>query len=139
VGTKRNELVEQAQGKYACFIDDDDEIDPEYFVHIGNALEAVPDADCTSLIGKYYVDGEFQKHFYHSVKFKDHMQDNETYYRPPNHLNPILTGYIKQIRFPEKSFGEDLDFTMRLSKSMLIAKEVQLTKPLYSYYFNSKK
>jgi len=138
VGTKRNELVDQAQGKYCCFIDDDDEIDPEYFTEIGNALKAVPDTDCTSLVGRYYVDGQFQKHFYHFMRHKEYDEDEEGYYRPPNHLNPILTGYVSQIRFPLKNRGEDTDFALNLSKSMLIAKEVQLIKPLYNYFYIHK-
>jgi hypothetical protein len=72
------------------------------------------------------------------MRHKKYVEDEKGYYRPPNHLNPILTGYVKQIRFPLKNHGEDTNFALNLSKSMLIAKEVQLTKPLYNYYFQSK-
>lgn len=43
VGMKRNELVKEAQGQYVCFIDDDDEIAPNYIPKIMDAIETSPD------------------------------------------------------------------------------------------------
>jgi hypothetical protein len=139
VGQKRNELVDQAKGKYSCFIDDDDGVDQDYFVETEKALNAFEGTDCLSLTGIYYKDGIQQKHFYHTMRFKDYAEDENGYYRPPNHLNVILTGYIKRIRFPLKNYGEDTDFAMKLSKANVIQKEVFVKKPLYFYYFIEKK
>jgi len=139
IGQKRNDLVARAKGKYCCFIDDDDEVSPEYFMEIGNALKAFPDTDSTSLVGVYYKDAIEQKRFYHSMQYKFYAEDEEGYYRPPNHLNPILTGFVKRIGFLKKNHGEDTDFAMSLSKANLIMKEVYITKPLYFYYFIKEK
>jgi hypothetical protein len=139
VGQKRNELVDQSEGKYSCFIDDDDGVDQDYFVETEKALNAFEGTDCLSLTGIYYKDGIQQKHFYHSMRHKEYAEDENGYYRPPNHLNVILTGHIKQIRFPHKNHGEDTDFCMRLSRSNIIQKEVFVKKPLYFYYFIEKK
>jgi hypothetical protein len=139
VGQKRNELVAQAQGKYCCFIDDDDQIDPNYFAEIQKALNAFEETDSLSLTGLYYKDGIEQKRFYHNMKFKQYAEDENGYYRPPNHLNVILTGFVKQIGFPKQNHGEDTDFAMRLCKENLIQREVCLQKPLYFYYFISDK
>ena len=139
VGEKRNELIDKAQGKYCCFIDDDDDVDEDYFVEIEKALKAFPDTDCCSLIGKYYKNGEYVKPFHHSMRYKHYSEDVNSFYRPPNHLNPILTGFVKRIRFPIKNHGEDTDFSLNLSKSNIIQKEVTISKPLYFYYFIEKK
>lgn len=135
IGQKRNDLVSRAKGKYCSFIDDDDDVSPDYFIEIGNALKAFPDADSTSLVGIYYEDAIEKKRFYHSMQYKCYAEDEEGYYRPPNHLNPILTGYVKRIGFLKKNHGEDTDFAMRLSKANLLCKEVYITKPLYFYFF----
>lgn len=139
VGQKRNELVDQAQGKYICFIDDDDDVDEDYFVEIENGLNAFLEIDCCSLIGKYIKDGEYIKNFYHSMRYKRYDEDEYGYYRPPNHLNAILTGFVKRIKFPTKNHGEDTDFAMKLCKTNIIQKEVTIPKPLYFYKFVSKK
>jgi glycosyltransferase involved in cell wall biosynthesis len=43
-GAKRNNLLNKAQGKYICFIDDDDHISNDYLRLILEAIES--DADC---------------------------------------------------------------------------------------------
>ena len=139
VGQKRNDLVDKAQGKYCCFIDDDDDIDEDYFVEIEKGLQAFDNIDCCSLVGKYYKNGEYVKNFYHSLRHKFYAEDENGFYRPPNHLNVIMTGFVKSIGFLLKNHGEDTDFAMKLCKSNLIQKEVTISKPLYFYYFIDKK
>ena len=55
IGEKRNEALAKAEGKYICYIDDDDEVAPNYVELILNAIKNDP--DCCSLIGVYTVDG----------------------------------------------------------------------------------
>ena len=38
VGTKRNQVLDQANGKFVCFIDDDDMISAEYFDDVMNSI-----------------------------------------------------------------------------------------------------
>ena len=139
IGQKRNDLVSRAKGKYCCFIDDDDSVPEYYFSDIEAILTNCKDIDCLSLIGLYYHNGELVKPFLHSLSFKHHCQDKDAFYRPPNHLNPILTGFVKHIGFLKQNHGEDSDFSMRLSKSNLITREAMTTRPLYYYYFVNKK
>jgi len=139
IGEKRNKLVQQAQGKYSCFIDDDDGIDLDYFKEIEDVLNHCEGADCVSMRGMYYVDGEAKKPFFHSIRYKTYSEDAKGYYRPPNHLNPILTRIVKRVGFPYKNHGEDTDFAMRLVKLNLIHTEATVRKVLYHYYFVSKK
>src|SRR5271165_925930 len=43
IGTKRQILLSQAQGKYVCFIDDDDWVPENYIANILSAVETNPD------------------------------------------------------------------------------------------------
>ena len=133
VGQKRNDLVARAKGKYCCFIDDDDQITPLYFTEIERALQSKP--DCVSMLGMYYEDGKPIKPFVHTLDCKEYHEDEEAYYRPPNHLNPILTGLVKRVGFPIQNFGEDTDFAMRLSQANLLQTEGQVEEPIYHYFF----
>jgi len=137
VGQKRNDLVARAKGKYCCFIDDDDQITPLYFTEIERALQTKP--DCVSLLGIFYENGQVVKPFVHTLDCKLYHEDQEAFYRPPNHLNPILTGIVKRVGFPSKNYGEDTDFAMRLSNANLLQSEGQVEEPIYHYFYVSNK
>ena len=135
IGTKRDELIHQAKGKYCCFIDDDDDVDDGYFTEIGEVLHANPDADSLSMIGLFFKNGRKIKPFYHSIRYLRYSEDFEGFYRFPNHLNPILTGFCKRVGFVSKNHGEDTQFANKLNELRLITKEASVRKPLYFYYF----
>jgi len=137
IGTKRNELIEQAKGKYVCFVDDDDNVSPFYVMSIYKGCQQ--DKDCCSLTGLITVDGRHQKKFTHSLQYKEYKEVNKQYFRPPNHLNPIRKTIAEKFRFKEKNFGEDTDWAMRISKAGAIKTEAVITVPLYFYLYRSRK
>jgi hypothetical protein len=130
IGQKRNDLVARAKGKYCCFIDDDDQVSKYYFSEIEEALKDKP--DCVALLGMFYENGRPVKPFVHSIDTEKYMEDEEAFYRPPNHLNPILTGLVKRVGFPTKNFGEDTDFAMRM---VGLLKTQGLVRTLIYHYF----
>ncbi len=137
IGAKRNLLLNHANGKYLCFVDDDDWIDSEYISIIMSALESDP--DCVNMLGVMNTDGFSQRRFEHSINNHHYFERNGVYYRPPGHLNPIRSSIAKQFKFPEKNFGEDAEWSMQLIQSGLLLKEVQITKVLYHYRYSTKK
>jgi len=134
IGQKRNDLVARAKGKYCCFIDDDDQVSKYYFREIEQALKDKP--DCVALLGMFYQNGRPIKPFVHSIDTDKYMEDEEAFYRPPNHLNPILTGLVKRVGFPTKNWGEDTDFAMRMVGRLTTQGLVQSV--IYHYYFTMK-
>ena len=130
IGQKRNDLVGKAKGKYCCFIDDDDQVSKYYFKEIEEALTDKP--DCVSMLGMLYQNNHRVKPFVHSIETDKYMEDEEAFYRPPNHLNPILTGLVKRVGFPTKNWGEDTDFAMRIRA--LLHTEGKVRNLLYHYY-----
>lgn len=137
VGYKRNNLKDYAIGKYIAFVDDDDDIHPEYCKIILKNLETDPDV--VSLIGIMTTDGKNPQKFIHSIKFKNWFEKRNIFYRPPNHLNPIRKSIADKFPFPEKNIGEDFDWSMKISKSGLLKKESECNVPYYFYKFCSRK
>ncbi len=130
IGAKRNKLLDRSVGKWICYVDDDDSIEPGYIQEIMDAIEIGPDA--IGIKGNYYVNGELQGMFIHSHKYKRWEDTNKyTFIRSPNHLNPIKRELALKVRFPEISMGEDADYSARLLP--YITTEVMINIPIYNY------
>lgn len=136
VGKKRNEILENASGKYIAFIDDDDMVSSDYFSSILPELEK--DVDCVGFYGDYYVDGNFVMKFCHSSNNKGNYRMNGTQFRPVNHLNPIRTTIAREFPFLEVNLSEDSDYSDRIFNSNLIKKESFINKPLYIYLYSGE-
>jgi hypothetical protein len=111
IGRKREELLQEAQGRYMSFIDDDDQMTDAY----------IEDLRAT-IAGGFHVmrlRGQIQQYtFTHSteISLTSPMAAGDVFLRPPNHLNPMLTDVAKLIHFGDAVRGEDLDWTIRLAK-----------------------
>lgn len=137
IGTKRNLLLEQAKGEYTCFFDDDDTPADHYIYCILSAIQSNP--DCCSLNGVITTDGKNPKRFVHSIKYNKWFEEEDVYYRPPNHLNVIKSSIAKQFQFPETNHGEDMNWSMQIAKSGLLKTEAVIDETLYYYKFISRK
>lgn len=133
VGTKRNKVLDKANGEYVCFIDDDDMVTPIYVSKILNALQSKPDV--VELVG-------FLPHhnlpFIHNLKCGGHFRKDGIQFRTPNHLNTIKTEIAKKIRYVEVSHGEDQDYSHRLWQSGLMKTEELIHERMYIYQFNPR-
>lgn len=140
-GHKRNMLVSLANGVYCTFVDDDD-IVPEYYIEeILKAAES--NVDCFATNGIMTTDGNNETKWYISkdLPYTDSVDErgNKVYLRYPNHISIIKSAIVKQVPFPDKSFGEDYEFATELHKRQLIKTEYKIDKPMYHYKYNSKK
>lgn len=137
IGYKRNMLLRMAKGEYLCFVDDDDIIADHYIYSILSAIQSNP--DCCSLNGVITTDGKNPKRFVHSIKYNIWFEQEDVYYRPPNHLNVIKSSIAKQFKFPEINFGEDKDWSMQICESGLLKTEAVIDETLYYYKYISNK
>jgi hypothetical protein len=131
IGLKRQSLLQSAEGKYSAFIDDDDDITDAYVEDLAQTIR-----------GSYSVmrlRGRIHPYtFTHSlaVPLNSPMAKDEVFLRPPNHLNPMLSDVAKCIPFGDATNGEDLDWTIRLSKANLLKQEYASSDDRIHYIYN---
>jgi cellulose synthase/poly-beta-1,6-N-acetylglucosamine synthase-like glycosyltransferase len=130
IGQKRNELLEAAKGDYVVYVDDDDMVSPLFVAKILEGLKNNP--DCCGIEGIVTFKQVGPKKFIHSLQYDDWFEKDEIYYRCPNHLNPIKREIALEVKFPEKSWQEDQDFSYRLKGKLKT--ETYIKGPIYFYY-----
>ena len=130
IGTKRNELLRRAKGRYVAFVDDDDIVSSDYVQKILLAVRSDP--DCCGMEGIITWDGGNPRRFVLSSRYDHWFEKDGTYYRCPNHLSPVKTAIALQAMFPEISFSEDRLYSLKLRS--LIESEVYIDGPIYYYH-----
>lgn len=131
IGAKRNALLNQAIGEYVCFIDDDDDISHDYIEQILKATESKP--DCIGFQIACNMDG-IKSLAASSLKYEwSENIDGYKYVRSIYHKTPVKREIALQCMFPDKSFGEDYEYSMRLKP--LLKNEIFIDKILYNYNF----
>lgn len=131
IGKKRNILLEESTGEYISFVDDDDLVSDDYVKKIIEATVLKP--DCCGLQGIITFQGKSPRMFIHSLKYKEWFEQNNIYYRCPNHLNPVKREIALQVKFPEVNFGEDKDYSIRLLP--LLKEEIFIPGVIYHYLY----
>ena len=144
IGQYRQQLLDNVDTPYICFIDADDEVNPSYFKEVFKGIEQ--GADAIGFTGLITTDGKNPHTFEHSCRydkwFDKRIKGRVFYYRPINHLNPIKTEIARQIGYNDLKHGEDYDYSLRLAKSGLINHEDEYFihgQPMYYYRYRSRK
>jgi len=134
IGTKRNELLRAATGDYIAFVDDDDYLSPLYIKLILEAIATFP--DCVGITGIIMLKKEGPRLFKHSLQYKHWFEENNIYYRCPNHLNPVKREIALTNLFPEISDQEDRVYSLNLQHKLKT--EINIETPLYYYIPSSE-
>lgn len=135
IGTKRNKLLGLASGKYVVFIDDDDLISSDYVEKILEACKS--DCDCIGISGVITTNGRNEMQWHISKDYMSWFERKNVYYRTPNHISPVKRELALLAGFPEISFSEDHEYSMRLLPTLKT--EVKIPGILYYYKFESKR
>jgi GT2 family glycosyltransferase len=139
-GKKRNDLIKAAKGEYVVFIDDDDEITPDYIPDILKAAALHP--DCIVFKGWMTTDGADRKDFRLSINYPyTAVWENgkEVYLRFPNHICPIKRSIASMVKFPNVTMGEDYAFALALHERGLLKTEEVIDKFIYHYKYKTVK
>jgi len=131
IGLKRNQLLQGATGKYMAFIDDDDEITDAYIEDLQETVRGeFPVMRLRGQLAGYT--------FTHSLEnpIDGMMARGDVFLRPPNHLNPMWTDVAKLVPFRDATRGEDLDWTIRLSRSGSLKREYVSDPSRLHYIYN---
>jgi hypothetical protein len=134
-GAKRNQLIQQAIDEGAQYIafHDSDDLPGETYIKRG--LEVVDSGmDCGELWGRIYFSGKAGMPFKHYLGCTHAWQDDKQYHRPPNHLNFWKLDLIKDFKFQDKVFGEDMCWAMDIHNAGVTKTMYPIPEVIYNYY-----
>jgi len=132
VGEKRQRLINRAKGKYLVFVDDDDNIEDNFFKLIKKHLNE--DYDVITYKINAYIDGKkylIDQSIYHE---NEQLKEGITK-RYPSTQSIFKTEIAKRQKFTNINCGEDFKWTMSLD----LKKEKKIYAALQVYNYDSKK
>lgn len=143
VGAKRNVLLGAAQGQYIGYVDDDDMVADDYVSRIYDAIRGNLGVDvvCFGQRATIRPGGIIHECTYSLTnktrELKSTTQPNVfAWSGPPAHTMVWRRGVNPAARFPEKTFGEDVEWCDAMSEAAKT--EVQIPAVLYEYRFNQE-
>jgi hypothetical protein len=139
-GSKRNELIAEAIKcwyEYVAFIDDDDMVGETY---LQRGMEVVASGmDCGELVGQIYFSGKKGMPFHHYIDCTHAWEDDKQYHRPANHLNFWKLDLVKDFKFQDKVFGEDMTWAMEIKQAGVFKTMYPIPEIIYHYYSGEPK
>ena len=132
-GEKRNNLLNQASGDFIVFVDDDDDVDNNYVDEILKVIIENPNIDCIGINGLITFDGNWSKPWSISIQHGHWHETDEMYLRTPNHISPVRRSIALQAKFPDITYGEDMEYSKRILPMCKL--EACIDKPLYHYKY----
>jgi glycosyltransferase involved in cell wall biosynthesis len=135
-GTKRNLLIDSAQGEYVGFVDCDDIVSNDYVSLIKEG--ALSGKDVVTFNGKMTTNGASPVDWVIKLG-EDYVERNGMYYRFPNHLTYMKKSLIKGVKFPDVWMGEDYAFAKKVNDLGLLKSDYHIEKQLYTYEYRTNK
>lgn len=133
IGAKRNRLMDEASGRFVSFVDDDDEVSPDYLRVIVAAIEGDPEVEVVGIHGRITYRGAHPRPFEMSIRHREYRARPERYERPPHHLNPTRTDIARRYPFAEVRKAEDSDRALRMAEDGALRCEVMIEPEIYHY------
>jgi len=135
VGAKRQKLLERAQGEYIVFFDSDDLPYGDYIDSILQSLRTR--RDMVGFLIDMTTNGKNKLVCCHSLKYKQWAKnvDGYAYVRNVTHFNPVKRELALQAGFKDMRFGEDKDYSDRLTP--LCQTEVFIPRALFHYRYST--
>jgi glycosyltransferase involved in cell wall biosynthesis len=106
IGAKRQALLDIARGEYIAFVDDDDDIEPDYVSEILSAIQQGPDV--ITFEQNSYYNGAFSKVIFGLNNRDEPFQPNGITLRAPWHVCVWKRELVKTCQFGESNYGEDI-------------------------------
>jgi len=135
IGKKRQNLLEQAQGDYVVYIDDDDWIAETYVDDILKALEQP--FDCVGFRITCTTNGQNEQPAIASMRYKTWKEnvDGYAHVRSPYQKTPVKRSIALKVGFHDVRYGEDRPYSMGLMNH--VATEYFIDKVLYFYRYRT--
>jgi glycosyltransferase involved in cell wall biosynthesis len=133
LGTKRNHLLNMAQGEYVAFVDDDDILEPDYLKCLLEATET--NCDVITFKVSVTLNGGKPKICIYSKEYESDYDLLDSYHRLPNHIMCVKKDLAMAVKYRPIIYGEDSDYSRRLKAHLKT--EHPINKTLYHYVYNS--
>ena len=134
VGAKRNDLLCMARGRYVAFLDDDDDISPDYVSTIYQTLRKSSNVDVVVFnISRPRKNNPDFLGVYDISTIRQYKR-GAMFISFPTHNHVWKAKLAKQIRFPEINFGEDRIWAKKMS--LAATSQAKIDKILYYYLFD---
>lgn len=134
LGSKRNNLIDIAQGEYISFVDDDDRIEQDYIESLLTAIESK--ADVITFQASVSLNGDPAKICHYSNKYAKDYNTIDTYHRLPNHICCVKKEIALKVPFLNIKNGEDSAYSKQLKPYLKTQNEIN--RVLYHYDYNEK-
>lgn len=131
IGEKRNFSLDVSNGKYVCFIDDDDIVSEQYVDLVLSKIQENPDVIVFNSI--VTTNGSGVKIARQGIEY-EYGEVDGVYYRLPNHLSIHKKETITE-RFRDVRTGEDDEWAQRRIKE--IKTQSRIDEILYHYDFRT--
>lgn len=135
IGKKRQDLLELSTAEYICYFDSDDFPFLNYVSDIYNAI--LTGCDCVGMIISMTTNGINPQTCCHSLRFPvwENNKAGYDYVRNVTHFNPVKRSLAIQIGFSDKRFGEDHEYSDKVTK--LCKTEIFIDIPLFHYRYSN--
>ena len=134
LGTIRQLLIDEATTDYVSFIDDDDEVPPNFCKEVYRRLGKV---DYVGWRMQAYNNGEPLKPTYHSISYEEWYDDEKGFYRNISHLNPIKRDIAMKGSFiSEQGVAEDKPWADQVAP--FVKTESFIPDVMYMYYHEAE-
>lgn len=139
VGLKRDGLVKLARGAFCAFVDDDDDISPDYVSELCEAIARNPDADVITFkqVSRINDDNPYIVDFSLAHENEPARRDASGCWvdikRRPYHICAWRTELARHYDFPDASYGEDWHWAKRVALDCL--REVKIDRVLHYYFY----
>jgi len=130
IAAKRQALLESSAADYVSFVDDDDEIAPDFVPRVMQALAAGPDyVGFTVKVSS----PEAPPVAYHSLRYQCWINGAPVLLRDISHLNPVRRELALRVRF-DGPYGEDGRWADEMRAAGHLRTEVTIDgDPMYHY------
>jgi len=132
IGAKRNALLQLAQGEYVMWLDDDDELFPEFFEEVMKAIESGVDVIC--YLHESWING-VKYMVATSKEYENEQLHNKTVTvkRKPYTSDVWRRELIQDITFQDIMYGEDYKWAEQAVER--VNSEIIINKPLHIYRY----
>lgn len=131
IGKKRESLVRKAKGKYLCFLDDDEDIAPNYVETLMRLCQSNADVITfrnLSRLDDYWMLVDMGLHYPN-----DGANPNFTVRRKPWHICPVKSEFAKLYDFEDSNYSEDWTWMEKVLRHCTTEAKTQAVLHMYNH------